>query len=191
MAISSRLATINTRQKANGFSLVEILVAITIIGLLSAVLFFNSRSSSTNKTSRNQVTSLLVAAIRRAQTMASSGVRFQGISVCGFGIHYLDATSIRIYAGGEANCMTANRNYQLGNDLVVEDIVIPNSNFLIKTAFSDIFFEPPDPKTYIDNSALLTTSPATISVGTSQVCGGGACTNIVIRTSGSIDINAN
>lgn len=189
-----------TGTKSNeGFTLIELVVVVAIMATLSTVLFFNFRSASTGKTARNQVTSLIQSDIRRAQTMTTSSTQFNGAIVCGFGIHYVSATSYIIYAGAVGgsplNCTNADKNYNaagLGADSIVQTITLQNPKFNIKSSFLDIFFEPPDPKTYINRNSALNASPTIISVGViGQACGGGNCTNLTVKTSGAIDVNDN
>ena len=187
------------KQNLGGFTLIELLVVTAIIAALSGVLIFNFRSASANKTARNQVSSLIISAIRRAQTMTTSSTQFAGSITCGFGVHYVNPTSYLIYAGsdGGVTCTAANKNYQdcaitTPCDSIVQTINFINPNFDIKSPFLDIFFEPPDPKTYISGNAALDGPSTTIMIGVkSKPCGGGACTNITIKTSGGIDIVEN
>ena len=68
--------------------------------------------------------------------------------------------------------------------------MIDNTNFQLSAAFSDIFFEPPDPKTYINNvstiSPLVTTDINIVLKG--QACTAQNCTTVTISTAGTIDI---
>lgn len=158
------------------------------------VLILNFRSSPRNQVARSQTAAAIVSDIRRVQAMASAGSRFQNNIVCGYGIHYISSTSYILYAGGldggATTCQNANRNYQVAADLMVETKSIINSNMEIRLSFNDVFFEPPDPKTYINNSALLTGPSATISIQLKgqASCGGTSCTQITIFPSGQIDI---
>ena len=175
-----------------GFSLVEVLVATAIIAVLSSALLFNFGTSAKNKTARLQTASVVTSDIRRVQYMALSGARFGGNTVCGYGIHYLSSNSYQIYAKAipVAGCSAVpTRNYQTG-DLVVEVKKLVNKNMEFRSSFSDIFFESPDPKTYINNSASLTDPPMAITiqrVGQAS-CGGQTCTKIEIYTSGRINL---
>jgi prepilin-type N-terminal cleavage/methylation domain-containing protein len=175
-----------------GFSLVEVLVATAIIAVLSAALLFNFGTSAKNKTARLQTASVIASDIRRAQSMALSGARFGGNAVCGYGIHYLSSNSYQIYAKAipVTGCSTVStRNYQTG-DLVVEIKKLINKSMEFRSSFSDIFFESPDPKTYINNSASLTDPPTTITIqliGQAN-CGGQTCTKVEIYTSGRINL---
>jgi hypothetical protein len=125
--------------------------------------------------------------------MALAGTRFGGNVVCGYGVHYYSSNTYYIYSKPPppTGCSTVlTRNYQDG-DLVVESKELTNPNMEFRSIFSDIFFESPDPKTYINNSALLTDPQATITiqrVGQAN-CGGQTCTRIEVYTSGRIDLN--
>lgn len=177
-----------------GFTLVEVLLVTAIIATFSVVLILSFRSSPRNRVARNQTASVIVSDIRRAQSMASAGSRFQGNIVCGYGINYVSPTSYRLYAGvldgGATKCQDANRNYQAGIDLIVESKILINTNMEIRSSFNDVFFEPPDPKTYINNSYSLTGPAVTISIQLKgqQNCGGQSCTQITIYPSGQIDL---
>lgn len=178
-----------------GFSLVELLVVLAIVSSLSVVLVFNFRSSKTNLTARHQISSVIIADLRRAQSLALSGARYQGQSVCGHGIHYLNAGSYILYAGapegGGPTCAAANRNYQLGTDFVVDTIRVDNSYLAISGPvgglFEDVFFESPDPKVYLNNIQSLTGSLDIYVVNRGEACVSVNCTTITVYGSGRID----
>src|SRR3989344_3790670 len=176
-----------------GFSIVELLVVSAIIATFSVVLILNFRASPASKIARVQTASVVLSDIRRDQSFALSGSRFQGGLVCGYGIHYIDSTSYLIYAkeaslSGPCSSVTT-RNYQSG-DLIAETKILINANMEFRSSFYDIFFESPDPKTYINNTSSLTTVPATITIQLKdqQNCAQGTCTKIEIYTSGQIDL---
>jgi prepilin-type N-terminal cleavage/methylation domain-containing protein len=176
-----------------GFTLIEVLVVTAIIATLSVALFFNFGTMARNRTARSQVASVIVSDIRRAQSMALSGARFNGNVFCGYGIHYVDHITYLLYAGadeGLPQCQNANHNYQAGTDSVVQIQKLINQNMEFRSSFSDIFFESPDPKTYINNSALLTNPPTTINIQrlNQQNCGGQSCAKIEVYTSGQINL---
>ena len=178
---------------SKGFTLVEVLVVTAIIATLSVALFFNFGTTARNRTARIQVASVVVSDIRRAQSMALAGTRFNGNVFCGYGIHYVSNTSYLLYAGsneGLPQCQSANHNYQAGIDSVVQTQKLINQNMEFRSSFSDIFFESPDPKTYINNSALLTDPQTTITIQLvgQQNCGGQSCTKIEVYTSGQINL---
>lgn len=180
-------------KRTSGFSLVELLVVSAIIATLSVVFIFNFRNSASNKSAVNQVVAVVVSDIRRTQSMATSSSRYNNNLVCGFGLHYADNTSYLIFAESSgAPCGTpAARTYQSG-DGIIESRKLTNQNIEIKASFYDIFFEPPDPKVAINGSVSLTSPPPSqtvITVGPNgRSCGGGVCTNIVVNTSGAVNV---
>ncbi len=181
---------------SKGFTLVEVLVVTAIIATLSVALFFNFGTTARNRTARSQVASVIVSDIRRTQSMASSGARFGGNVFCGYGIHYVDHVTYLLYAGaneGLPQCQGANHNYQAGTDSVVETKKLINQNMEFRSSFSDIFFESPDPKTYINNSASLTpplpTATITIQPTSQATCSiPQTCAQIDVSTSGQINL---
>ncbi len=179
-----------------GFSLIEMLVVTALISTFSVVLILNFRASSTNQAARTQTASVFLSEIRNAQSSALSGSRYQGSLVCGYGIHYVDATSYYIYAkpvptlpSGPCSSVST-RNYQSGDPIIKTNALI-NVNMEIRSSFYDIFFEPPDPKTYINNDSALSGSPAIITIQLKgQVsCDSSSCTQITVYPSGKIDTN--
>lgn len=168
-------------------------MAAAIIAVLSSALLFNFGTSAKNKTARLQTASVVASDVRRAQSMALSGVRFRGNIVCGYGIHYVNSVTYLIYAKplpASGLCSSVStRNYQ-ASDFTVEIKRLSNKNMEFRSAFSDIFFESPDPKTYINNVFSLTNPPETITiqrVGQAS-CGGKTCAKIEIYTSGLINL---
>lgn len=177
-----------------GFSIVELLVVAAILATFSVVLILSFGFPSSSQTARYQAASVIASDVRRAQTMALAGSRFQSNSVCGYGIHYVDKTTYLIYAGaldgGATRCIDTNHNYQDGIDPKVETKSVINPRMEIRVPFPDFFFEPPDPKTYINNDPSLTgpSTEITIQLKNQQNCGQQSCTHVTIYPSGQIDL---
>ncbi len=186
-----------------GFSLIEMLVVISIVATISTILLVNF---SRSKVGVDHTAAVVTAQIREVQTMATSGVKFKAPSDsepkhrCGYGITPVDTRQFSIYTSPDAssgllNCSLQNRNYEAGTDVVVKNFVITDPKVEMKAVgpsgvFTPIFFEPPDPKTYIDNSAAPSTTPSQIRVGRIDVsCGDDplSCTTICVYTSGKIE----
>ncbi len=175
--------------KPNGFTLIEMLVVVALVGIFSTLLLLNLRGFSTNTIVLERTALVVISDIRRAQSLSIAGVSFQGSPVCGYGIHYIDANTYLIYAGGENICSSSNKNYQSGNDLSYQQVKVAEKNVEFKSSFQDLFFVPPDPKTYIDNSFSLSASPLTISIGFKGYSCPAYCKTISVFPSGKIDLN--
>lgn len=187
----------NPKPSSLGFSLVEMVLVVSILSLFSSYFISNFRSSARNATARHQISSVMISNIRKAQSMALSGTQIGGSTVCGFGIHYLSQTSYLIYAkdpNPQGKCV-GNVNYNASSDLTIETQTVANPNFMIQWSpgmgnRDDIFFEPPDPKTYIDNQDISqNNNPAVISVVLNgNSCPGANCTTVTVYKSGKIDV---
>lgn len=180
---------------ASGFSVIELLVITAIIATFSVVLILNFRIGARTATARLQTASVIVSDIRRAQSMALAGQRYQGSVVCGYGVRYVSKNSYRIYAKpvpAVGGCVAlSTHNFQVGDfDSVTGTRGMVNSNMEMRSAFDDIFFKPPDPKVYVNNTPLPTLTMTTITIQTlnQQNCAGGSCTKIEVYNSGQIDL---
>lgn len=186
----------NQKKYQQGFSLVELIVMLAVISILSTLLLYSTRSSKTGTTARHQISALIMADIRRAQSLALSGLRYQGQSMCGYGVHRIDTGSYLIYAGvpegGGPTCLAANRNYQPGTDFIFETIRIDNADLAVGGpvggSFHDIFFESPDPRVFLNNVYDLNGTADIHVVNQGQACGGNNCTIVTVYGSGRVDL---
>ena len=178
-----------TEKDSTGFTLIEVLVYAFLVGLFSVILLLNLRGAQTNASVLERASLGVISDFRKAQNLTLSGLTFQGNTVCGYGIHYLDPSSYLIYAGGEVTCGSADRNYQGSSDFNVQTVKITESNVKFKASFSDVFFEPPDPKTFINNSFSLSAPALAISIGFENMNCPAGCRTINVFPSGRIDLN--
>mgnify|MGYP001576195641 CR=1 FL=1 len=179
-------------QHQKGFTLVEVIVVVGIVGLLSS---FLSSQFGRSRVDFDQAVNAVIANVRQAQLWASSGRLHSSAYRCGYGIHVVSGTQYMIYAGpiATANCSTDNRNYDgVARDTVVTTFSLTNSPFFIATPFApDIFFEPPNPVTYINNQSTTSTPPARIIVNkTGANCNTNPlqCRAICVYRSGKIQV---
>lgn len=185
--------------KQAGFTLIEMLVVMAVITVLLSLVSFNFRKNATGAAARHQISSVIVADIRLAQSRAIAGTNYSGNAICGYGLHQTGQNSYVIYAGAPqgavSNCSLANRNYQNGTDFVVENRIIENTNMSVSGQlagnFYDIFFESPDPKAFVNNNSSLILAPTYADIyifNAGQTCGATNCTTIKIYTSGLVEV---
>lgn len=174
-----------------GFTLVEMIVVAAIIGFLSTALIINF---SRTRIDIDQSANLVMATIREAQTKTVSSTIYNGYNPCGYGIHYISPTQLAIYVGQDAStavpdCLTgiADKNYTEGRDALLETVMFNDPKIQFTGAFNDIFFLPPDPKTYLNNNASLNQPPITIQIGPTGGTCPANCRTISVYSSGKIE----
>ena len=178
----------NKDKRQGGFTLIEILVVAAITIAISSFLFLNFSSSRTDV---DRVVVSVVADIRASQAEAAGSVKYLSKYRCGYGIHYVNATSYTRYAGPDAStttCSTQNRNYT-GADVVMRTMIVPDAKVQIKAAFTDIFFEPPRPTTFVNNSSTSLAADQILIGPTSADCATtpASCRAVCVYTSGRIE----
>lgn len=164
------------RRLEQGFTLVEVLVVMAITGFVTVTLLSNFSLSRRNL---DRITNQVVAQIRDVQNRAASSRQYQSTYRCGYGITSGGVSQFSVYVGPDsstATCSTENRNYNVGTDTVISTFAIPSDDveFMEDSPgnyFHTIFFEPPDPRTYVCSNApgsclaaqaALSSSPARI-----------------------------
>lgn len=170
-----------------GFTLVEMAVVAAIIGFLSTSLIVNF---SRTRIDVDQSANLIMATIREAQSRTVSSTVYAGYNPCGYGIHYVSATQVAIYVGPNAaliNCSAINKNYQAGEDTLLKSQSFSDPKIQFMAGFNDIFFLPPDPKTYLNNDASLNQPPITIQIGPIGGTCPTNCRTISVYSSGKIE----
>lgn len=159
-----------------------------IIGFLSASLIVNF---SRTRIDVDQSANLIIAAMREAQTRTVSSTAYSGYSPCGYGIHYISTTQFAIYVGQDASTVDCqnipNKNYQPNRDVLLKTQSFNDSKIQFMSPFNDIFFLPPDPKTYLNNNPSLNQSPITIQVGPIGGICPTNCRTISVWPSGKIE----
>ena len=174
-----------------GFTLIEVAVVAVITGVITSFMLLNFQRSRIDLTlSTNE----FIGNLRAAQARALASARYDSGSGpkirCGYGIRYINSTSYSTYAGPDASsvdCTTLNRNYDVATDTIIMTRVFTDIRIEFKSSFNDIFFEPPDPKTYINNDSSLALPPMTISIGKIGGTCPSDCRNIYVYTSGKIE----
>lgn len=168
------------------------LVVVAIIAFLSGSLILNF---SRTRIDIDQSANLVMATIREAQSKTVSSTVYNNYNPCGYGIHYNSTIKkLVIYVGPNAAtanpiCLAMNKNYNSTRDtLLLPYLNFSDSKVEIKNAVDfNIFFLPPDPKTYLNNDASLNGSPINIQIGPADGICSGNCRTISVYPSGLIE----
>ena len=169
-----------------GFTLLEVLVVASITVIITGLFIQNF---SRSRIDLNQTTLTIVDAIRDAQSQALAGALYAGKYRCGYGIHF-NASDYLIYAGPDVqavgiDCSTQDSNYNASIDSVVRQGLLSN-NVLEIVATEDIFFEPPDPTTFIGGVSTPGKTTLINIRRKSAACPSSDCRTISVTTSGRI-----
>ena len=171
-----------------GFTLIEVVVVATITAIISTFMLLSFQRT---RLDLNESSTTIVADLRSAQSKALASTKYDSGSGskirCGYGIHYINTTSYSVYVGPDASsgdCKTQNRNLD-GADATITTKVFGNEKVEFKASFNDIFWEPPHPYTYINNSS--SSASITITIGRKGGVCPGDCKTINVSTSGKIE----
>lgn len=170
-----------------GFSLIEILVVSAVIIILTTVLLTMLARSRVDLT---QGVNMVTGTVRLAQEKTLASTKYNASILCGYGVHYIDSSHWGSYAGPVASlvvCSAINRNYGPPEDILLDSQTFTDRRIEFVAPFSDVFFEPPDPKTYLNNSAALNQPPLAIQI---RIVGGTCpqdCKTINVYPSGKIE----
>jgi prepilin-type N-terminal cleavage/methylation domain-containing protein len=181
-----------------GFTLLEVAIVAGITAFISTFMLINFSRTRINFA---EETNIFASKFRIAQTRAVSSTRLNNSIRCGYGVRFISNQSYAVYAGENASvftCATQNRDYNPtggpDNDSDVEIVSFSNTKIEFKTVFRAIFFEPPDPQTFIIDSGgtihNVNTEPS-FSLGITIGKIGGTCPQdcktINVFTSGKIE----
>lgn len=179
-----------------GFTLIELLIVAGITGFITTFLLLNFSRTRVNLTEELNV---FTSKVRVAQTKAVTSARFNNAIRCGYGVRRISNQSYAIYTGESASafdCSTQNKDYDpiSGNpntDTDIEMVNFADTRIEFKTSFRSIYFEPPDPKTFIiDSGGTVHNEPnysLSITVGKIGSTCPQDCRTINISTSGKIE----
>lgn len=192
--------------KRKGFTLIEMLVVMSIVALLSVLILAQYRYAQ-KQYALQQAAEKLASDIRRAQNMAISGA---GITqnIYGYGIYLKkDDSTYTLYADTEPTRTTKNGNcfydrtgpskddkeydVTLSSGINIEKVepAYPVSTGPYKDSLH-ICFVPPDPSTYINNDQLVSPPTSIIQTATTTLTFSGTNLKkyIVVTNVGSIEI---
>lgn len=137
--------------KALGFTLIEILVVLAVIGTITGIVIFNIGTERQNSALFRSAQKLSLD-LRRAQNYALSSKTFKITGIpCGWGVHFngLNSTNYIIFADLAASADCSDRDFLRATD-GLEDFETVNLESGIAVSnltgdLSDIVFTPPEP----------------------------------------------
>ncbi len=180
-----------------GFTLVEVIVVAALMGFMSLVLIRNFGQS---RLDLNEAANIVLADVRAMQTKVISGTQYSNQIRCGYGLERNSTTTYRLYAGptpsaNNTNCTSYDRNYNSSGAIGSRDVQIElknlkdNNRLEFKTTFNDIYFEPIEPKVFINSSFVLTNPAERITIGIiGQACTATNCRSICVYPSGRVEL---
>jgi len=141
----------NISKKGGGFTLIEILVVLTIIIIITGIFIFNVGIERQNSALLRSAQKLSLD-LRRAQSFALSSKTYKTSGFpCGWGVHFsgLGSTNYIIFADMAAAADCSSRNFMRATD-GSEDFKTVNFDAGVNISslsinLSDIVFSPPDP----------------------------------------------
>ncbi len=175
-----------------GFTIVELMVSITIMALMAGAVFFNWRPAE-DTFALTRSAHQLADDIRGAQQMAVSTKPFACAATdadySGFGV-YLDDSQPLEYLLFE-NCSTDKRTYDSGEDVdlqvhnLEEGVQIQSINVDGLVGAVSVLFVPPNPKVYINNNI----SGVELVITLELVADSSQTRQVQVNTGGRIEID--
>jgi len=160
---------VNSRFENGGFTYLEMLIVIGIIVLFASfIITYNHVSERQLILVKDQA--IIVSALQKAKSNALATFSEAGVS-CGFGVHFSSSTipnQLVIYkntpqttsTNSLALCLAMDHSYQPAVLSSTTEIIYLDKTIRFKSVSStDVFFVPPDPTIFIDNSS---STPASI-----------------------------
>jgi prepilin-type N-terminal cleavage/methylation domain-containing protein len=136
-------------RSSSGFTLIEVLVTLTVLGLLSSLLIVYTRSSELQIRILKDKAAL-INAIYHARSLALNTYQTAGTD-CGYGIYITDIRHYVVWrdAGDTRGCVGANKKYDEPDERAEGPIELATGisfkNFGEQDFLQSILFVPPDP----------------------------------------------
>ncbi len=185
---NSFLQAISYKLKARaGFTILEMLVVISVMTTLSGILVIYSRTSE-NQILLFKEQAKIIAAFFRAKTLASQTFFETDPRPCAYGVA-LAGTEFHIFkdlpdSASPDDCATANKQFDgITSSEVFE--VIPLDDRLelssAETSFDEVLFTPPDPTTLLNRNPAVAAAQVVV-----KVPGGNSGLGVKINDAGQI-----
>ncbi|MEK9129807.1 MAG: type II secretion system protein [Patescibacteria group bacterium] len=184
---SKKLQVINCKP-IKGFSIIELIVVISIIGIMSSLMFANYRQGEREST-LEYATQQVAQDIRKAQNLSLAGSKLDEDYTYGYGIFFDKNKKSEYFIYGDVGEKNKYYKFNIENDKEIfsEPIVLSTNVEINITKNEDIFFAPPDPITYIngenDNNVKTEIKICFTTIN--------KCKTILVTTAGRIEVSNN
>jgi len=172
------------RKKQSGFTLVEILVVIAVIGILASMALVNTGKNLDRDL--RQEAERLTTFLRDVQNRALAVENVSGATgkICGFGVHKNSDNELWVYyikTDLDNNCSSVLKNYPggAGDPYKIDTFIFKNG--VMVDDFSDLFFLSPYGEVYYGNSPVSASNLAKITLKKESLT-----VDVNIRESGDI-----
>jgi prepilin-type N-terminal cleavage/methylation domain-containing protein len=177
----------NLAHKRDGFTILEMLVVISVMTTLSGILVIYSRTSE-NQILLFKEQAKIVSAFFRAKTLASQTFSETDPKPCAYGVA-LSGTDFYIFkdlpdSATPDDCATANRQFDGTTSGEVFEVIPLDERLVLgsaDTTFDEVLFIPPDPSTLLNRSAAVATAQVVV-----KVSGGDSGLGVRINDAGQI-----
>ena len=139
------------KKNCSGFTLVELLVSITIIAIIASLSIANYKKGGT-ATDLKMVTQDIVSEVRKVQGYALGSKEFNGLSPAGgWGISFSEGSSELVIFADDGDRQYSNseiflkRKFSISEKVIVSDIILNSNN---RSHFY-LVYEPPDPDVFM------------------------------------------
>jgi len=170
-----------------GFSIIELMVVISIIGIMSGLMFANYRQGERD-TALEYAAQQMAQDIRQAQNLSLAGPK----DTYGYGIHIEKSESEYFIYGDEGIKNKTHQYNNIDDEKVSPYSILLSPNIIINdittnptSTIADIFFAPPDPVTYI-NGSNISNGEAKIEICLVIT---NKCKTITVTTAGRVEVN--
>lgn len=166
-------------QSEVGFTLVEVLVTISITAMLASVLLLYSRTGERQiLLFREQ--SKVINMIAEAKSLALQ-TYIDGASACGYGIHFNLPDTMILFKDLSADCAASDNVYS-GQAEDFSHLILGAGIVFSATDITDVLFIPPDPTVKLNPDQVS-------GIITLQTADGGTSARIKLNNSGQISVN--
>jgi len=132
-----------------GFTLIELMVSIAIVGIIASVIVVNTRFGERQQ-ALAQTAQKLVLDLRKAQNSAlAPGAETD----CIYGLKIDSDSSYFIYKRSDAECLSDGQYIYIDGSASKTETIILNKNIKFIAWNKEVAFEAPEPITYIDGAS--------------------------------------